>query len=50
MTETQVYRGYLIKQNPFTLTFWIEKDKAFISYAASSEQAKHIIDALVAND
>jgi len=42
-----VYKGYLIKKNPFTGAYHIERTGHFICYAISIEDAKHLIDQLV---
>lgn len=41
-----VYRGYLIRCNPFNGSMWIERNGHKISYVFSSEHAKKTIDQL----
>ena len=40
------YKGYWIEENPLAATWLISKDGHHISYAASLEDARKIIDLL----
>lgn len=41
------YRGYLIRRNPFTDAWFIEKDQLLIGWAKDAEDARRIVDSLV---
>ena len=38
------FRGYLIRRNPITESYWIQADGAFIGWAKDAQDAKRIIE------